>query len=204
MIRKMKLLKNPSKMFFSVAPELSAVEEVAELEVNEGSEDDSVVLQNFSGSHILNRRAEEHVGEAEHERSKEEHDEEDNELVDALGEDLSPHDFAHDHLSGLDWFASQVAGIWRLSGKSESSEGVHDKVDPQEVENGERRSAIEKGSNDREDAASDVDSHLELQELLHIVIDVSAPADGDHGGAEVVVQNDHVSLVLGQLAARSR
>lgn len=79
------------------------------------------------------------VDEPEEILSDAEKKDQDDELVESLSEDVSPHDCIDD-LGGLAcWLAIQEGIIRRLSGKGECSEGVHDQVDPKHLNGSERR-----------------------------------------------------------------
>jgi hypothetical protein len=64
-----------------------------------------------------------------------EHDDhEDNDLVDSVAEDVSPHDWGDDEVVLLVWLSKEDVIGWWLSGKGESAEGIHDQVDPEHLD----------------------------------------------------------------------
>ena len=98
---------------------------------------------------------------------------ENNDLEDSLTENVSPHDFVDDSISLFGWLAVHEAVIGWLSGKSKSSKGVHNQVDPEELHGCERLFTKEAGAGKDKEHSDDVDSELELKELADVVVNVA-------------------------------
>jgi len=56
-------------------------------------------------------------------------------------------------------------------------------------------------SNKHNQAQRNIDGHLELQELSNVVKDSSAPFNSSMNRNEIVVKNNQVRLIFGNLAA---
>ncbi|MFO0565271.1 MAG: hypothetical protein U0263_06390 [Polyangiaceae bacterium] len=79
---------------------------------------------------------------------------------------------------------------------------VHDDVDPEQLDGGERRGqAEERGARHRQDRA-DVGGELESHEFDDIFVNGAALLDGADDGREVVVGQDHRSGLFGHLGPR--
>ena len=85
--------------------------------------------------------------------------------------------------------------------EGESGEGVHDQVDPEQLDGGQDRLFLVggNGGDKCKDDGGDVDGKLELQELSDGVVDTSTPLDGEDQRSERVVHNDNVGSLLGDL-----
>lgn len=90
-----------------------------------------------------------------------------------------------------------------LGGEGERRERVHDEVDPKHLHGFERRVLDGAGADERDDDRDDVDSELELQELGDAVVDVAAPHHRLDDGREVVVREDDVGGLLGDVGSRN-
>ena len=88
-----------------------------------------------------------------------------------------------------------------LGGKSDGSEDIHDQVDPEELHHAERRVTENEGGGYNEDDAGDVDGHLELDELAHVVLDVTSVADRSDDSLEVVVHENDIRVIFSGRAA---
>ena len=88
-----------------------------------------------------------------------------------------------------------------LSGKSDGSEDIHNQIDPQELHYAERRMTKDQSGGYNEDDAGDVNSHLELDELAHVVLNVTTVADRSDDSLEVVVHEDDIGVILSSRAA---
>lgn len=132
--------------------------------------------------------------------SKNDNDEHDH-LVDGVTEDVSPHDIGDD-LSVLMVRRSLENILFRrLGGECESSEGVHDKVDPEHLDGVERHVLEDDSAEEDNEHGYDVDSELELEELADVVEDGSAELESDNDGGEVVIHEDDVRGTLGDIGA---
>jgi hypothetical protein len=86
-----------------------------------------------------------------------------------------------------------------LGGERERSEGVHDHVDPEHLDGGQDGVLrVERGDEDDNDC-DHVDGELELEELPHGVVDVPAPLDGLDDGSKVIVEQDDIGGLSGDL-----
>ena len=83
-----------------------------------------------------------------------------------------------------------------FSSKGNSSEDVHDQVNPKKLNNVERRHASADATQDDNSQEAEVHSELELKELANIVYDVATPFHGLKNRSEVVVKDNDVSLVF--------
>ena len=83
-----------------------------------------------------------------------------------------------------------------LGGEGDGGEDVHDEVDPEQLDDVEGRVAEkDRGEEDEEDAG-EVHSHLELDELSDVVLDVPTPADSCNHREEVVIHEDYIGMIL--------
>ena len=87
-------------------------------------------------------------------------------------------------------FSLEQLVAWRLSGKSERGQGIHDKVDPQHLDGVERRFSQDGTTDKGHHEGHEVDSQLELQEFSDRVEDVSAPFHRSHNRDEVIIEKD--------------
>ena len=78
-----------------------------------------------------------------------------------------------------------------------AGQGVHDEVEPQHLDRGERRLSHEKSADARGRHRGDVHRELKLQKFLNALVHVTAPSHGGHSRAEVIVQQENVAGVLG-------
>jgi hypothetical protein len=79
-------------------------------------------------------------------------------------------------------------------------EGVHDEVDPEELNGGQRGTVATHGADERNDDGANVDRDLELHELADVVKDAATPHDRLHNRAEVVVHDNDVGGLTGDLS----
>ena len=70
-------------------------------------------------------------------------------------------------------------------GKGEGTQDVHDEVYPDELHRVQHRLGLRAVADDDDDEYAQVAGDLELQEALHVHVDVTAPHDRLHAGAEV-------------------
>lgn len=122
-------------------------------------------------------------------------------LVEGLKQDVSPHDGIHDQVRLLRGHSLQNSLTRRLSGESESGEGVHDQVNPEHLSGGEGRLSEDAGTGEDDEHSDDVDGELELEELAHVVVDVAAVHNGSQDGAEVVIEELDIASALGDVRA---
>ncbi len=95
------------------------------------------------------------------------HDECDDQLEDSLADNHLPHVQSNQWCSLAFRFPVQNIPGWRISCESESSEGVHNQVHPEQLHSCENRflSRGGDGGNKSEDNGSDVDCELKLETI---------------------------------------
>ena len=154
---------------------IAAVDQVENLEPDEGVEDQGEVLSlgcglaGHVGLQVVNI---EEVLSGPHD------DAHDKELEETKAEDLTVHDTSHDVA-----FTGAVGGNVSLgAGGSEgkSTEDVHDEVDPDELSGVEARLSHGDLRHEDDNDDSEVAGKLELQETLDVQVNVAAPHNGSH------------------------
>ena len=88
-----------------------------------------------------------------------------------------------------------------LGCESKSGKGIHDQVDPEHLSGGKGRLAEEAGACEHNEHSDDIDGELELEELAHVVIDVTTEKDGCENGAEVIIHELDIASILGNISA---
>lgn len=181
------------KVVIGKRSKFASVEEVKELHHDEDVEDDRDV-----SVRKLNHSREKMLPDDEKRNLHEK-------LEDSLSRDVGPH-CVRDH-TGRSWLRGareEGAIIRKFSGKSESSESIHDEVEPEKLNGLERREVlrVDQRAEKRDEARNGVDGQLELQELLDVVADISAPDDGLDDASKVVVEKDDVGRALGDVGSR--
>lgn len=107
-------------------------------------------------------------------------DGEDDNLIDGMSENISPHDLVDDGSRFGVWSSVQNIVHWWLGCQGEGTEGIHDKVNPEHLD-GVQRGITEDGGTEEDDGhSSEVDGKLELQEFSDTVVDVTAVLEGDN------------------------
>ncbi len=93
--------------------------------------------------------------------------------------------------------------LWarQLGSKGKRSKGIHDHVNPKELNSLKGRLFEEDSTNDSEKKSANVDSQLELQETLDVVVDVTTPGASLDNGGEGVIGNDDVSSSLTHISS---
>jgi len=155
--------------FVSKFTRVDLVEQLAE---DKGVEDDggldSVVI--FSPSRLLEGQSKLRNAGREVQEDKK-----DNDLEGGLSNDVSPHSRSDNSFEPSVWLSLEEFGGWSFSGKSQSSHGVHDQVNPKHLDGFQRRFSLGNSTNESDDDSNHVDSQLELDELSDGVVDVSSP-----------------------------
>ena len=77
------------------------------------------------------------------------------------------------------------------------AQGVHNHIHPQELDDTEEGGASENGTNKDDQDGGHIEGDLELQESSDVVVDVAAPKDGVDDRGDVIVDQDHLSCLLG-------
>ena len=78
-------------------------------------------------------------------------------------------------------------------------EGVHDEVDPEKLDDVQRRLSVGDRSHKGNDEGNTINGQLELKELAQIAEDTAAPQYRLDDTVEVIVHDDNVSSFLGNL-----
>lgn len=112
---------------------------------------------------------------------------------------------------------------WGIRGQRQGGKGVHDEVDPEELDGFQDRLHVwvVDGGGKGEDNSGNIDGNLELwevsmlrdgrdkggggcylEELLDGVVDGSSPFQGCYNGCEVVVHEDNGGRLLGDFCTR--
>lgn len=95
----------------------------------------------------------EFVVDVEHAISSVQEDDHDESLVNSLSEDGSPHECSENWIILSNSLLSQVGWVWVLSSICNSSKNIHDKIDPEKLEDREwTESKSDNGEDDNEEA----------------------------------------------------
>ena len=171
---------------------ITAVDEVEDLHEDEGVEDQREVLLLVSALSGLVRSG---VGEVEDVLAHVHNDHHDSCHKDHHSKDLAVHLRGHDvALTSL--VLGDVSGR-AGRGQGQSSEDVHNQVDPDKLHWVQHRLSHRDEGNNDDNEHSKAAGDLELKESLHVHVDVAAPHDGAHAGVKVVGLEDHGSVVAG-------
>ena len=121
-------------------------------------------------------------------------DEDDDALVDRLPEDLLVHIHVEERRRLLIGLAIEQSGARRIGSQRQSSERVHDNVDPQQLDGRQRAFLVctRDSCNERDDDCSDVDRNLELKEFAHGIVHAPASHDSLDNRGEVIVHEDNI------------
>lgn len=117
----------------------------------------------------------------EDENTEEGQDQKHQQLVEGSGDDRAEHvsvqHFILSSNASLSTAVELISAVLpvRLSANGNCAKGIHDQVDPQELDNIEASSSQEEGSNHDKGDQSEIDGELELQELSDIVEDNTSP-----------------------------
>ena len=129
-----------------------------------------------------------------------EHDDhKDNDLVDSVAENVSPHDGRNDKVVLLVWLSKENVIGWWFSGKGESAEGIHDQVNPEHLDGSKWGILEDDRSEENDEHGDDVNGELELQEFSYVVIDVSTVFQSNDDGTEVVIEKNNIASILGNI-----
>lgn len=154
---------------------------------------DAMVWISFLESHFLSHQVECLV--EEHSVSGIHQDQDGEKLVEGLSENVSPHDSVHDFVSSADTSGASltdVLGLKRLGANGDGGQSVHDQVDPEQLNDIERRVSEGETTQENDKAQCDVDRQLELHEFAYISEDRSAPHDCVMDRLEIVIHNHQV------------
>lgn len=113
---------------------------------------------------------------------------------------MSPH-FRQDNLGFSADSRALVVWIVGFSTNSDGSKNVHDQVGPEHLDDIQRSETEGHTSQNGDEAEYDIDGQLELDELAHVFEDRSSPFDRLVDGNKIVVKNDKVGVVLGNITS---
>ena len=144
---------------------LSWVDFIEDLHEHKGVEDHGIDVESV-GSHSLFLIVVEGCiiseWKSEDISTGEEHNDKDGSLIDALTDDVSPHDWGNDDIvSAIGRLVEEVI-TGGFSSKSEGSEGVHDQVNPEHLNWGKRGFSNHNSSEEDDEHSYTVDCQLEL------------------------------------------
>ena len=184
----------------------TAVEHVEHVHHDEDLEHEGLVEETVGGVLFIANLSSELGGvqvvlDLEHSWTGVEQEEHDENLIEGLGEDGSHHGLGDDVLASVDALFADLSWVGVLSSKSNGSKDVHDQVDPEELHDTEGRVTKDERGGEDENDAGNVDGHLELDELAHVILDVTTITDGGDHSLEVIVHKDNIRVILGSRAA---
>ena len=146
-------------------------------------------------------RAEEVVRDISNLRTSEHKNVHGDDLVDGLRKDSAHHRLCDQRILHTNTFFADFGRVRSFSSKGNGCKHIHNQVNPEKLNNDERRVAENDSGGEYEGHAGDIHSHLELNKFTDVVLKVAAPTDGSNDGEEVVVHEDDVGVVLGSRAA---
>lgn len=166
--------------------QLSRVEEIEDLQENERVKENAqmharlaipvLLVQPDGALHIKNLR------------SPEQDDDQNNYLENGTDHDEAPHLRSDDLLCARVGHAEKKLIGRRLSCQCESSQSVHNQVDPQHLNWSQGGLLDDDGSQEGHEDSNNVYGQLKLQELTNAIEDVSSVLDGSYDTAKVVVK----------------
>mmetsp|Transcript_9898 Transcript_9898/g.14981 ORF Transcript_9898/g.14981 Transcript_9898/m.14981 type:complete len:204 (-) Transcript_9898:2749-3360(-) len=133
--------------------------------------------------------------------AQEDDEEDDNALVDGVTEHVSPHYLSHDGGVLLVRLSLKNVIIRGLGGEGQSGEGVHNEVHPQHLYSGQRGVLEDDGAEEHDEHSDDVHSQLELEELAHVIVDVTAIFESNDDRREVIIEKDDVRGALSNIGS---
>jgi hypothetical protein len=112
-----------------------------------------------------------------------------------------------DHLAGNNVIvtvlghAVEETFLGELSGEGKGSKGVHNQVNPEELDGLERGllgdARADKGGNE----GTNVHGELELEEALNVIVNIATPHSSLHNASEVVVSDQNVGSLFAHVSA---
>lgn len=118
-----------------------------------------------------------------------------------MSENVSPHHLCHDRSIFVVGLSCQNIFLWRFSGKSKGSEGVHDQVHPEHLDSSQRRVLQNNRSKENNEHCSNIDRQLELKEFSDIIVDVSSVSESNDDRTEVVIKKDNIRSIFGNICS---
>jgi len=121
-------------------------------------------------------------------------------LEDGLDTNMLEHSLGNDISISVVRRFLQESLMRRLGSQGKGCKGVHDHVDPEHLD-GSKNGLLSLESRDEHDNDSDhIDRELELEELSNGIVDVSAPHHSGDNGGEVIIQEDDIGSLSGDLS----
>ena len=105
-----------------------------------------------------------------------------------MEDDVSPHKWGDDIFVSRVWHSQQEFFWWGFRGKSQSSQSVHDQVDPKHLNWGQWGFLNEDSTQEGHENGDDVDCKLELQEFSDTIENVSTVFGGCDNTAKVIIK----------------
>ena len=126
-------------------------------------------------------------------------DETDDTLINGLDENHLGHVDIDQRFGFSRWFPIEGRIGWWIGSECESGKGIHDQVDPQQLDS-RKNSTVGRRCDGRDESKNDggdVDRQLELNEFSNGVVDTSTSLDGDDNVGEGVVHENDIGSSLG-------
>lgn len=117
-----------------------------------------------------------------------------------MSEDVSPHDLIDDGVRFWIWLSLEDVVHWGLSGQSESTKGIHNKIDPKHLDGVQWGVTKDCRAEEDDGHSSEIDGKLELQEFSDTVVDVTAVLEGHNNRSEVIIKKDNIRGTLGDVS----
>lgn len=133
--------------------------------------------------------------------SVEEEEEQAEGLPEGLTEDVLNHLTGHDVIVSVLRGSFEESWCGEFSGQSKGCKRVHDEVDPEELDGFKRGLFNNAGSDEGHDKSSNIDSELEHEETLDVVVDGTTPHGGLNDGGKVVVKDLDIAGFLGNIGS---
>mmetsp|Transcript_13482 Transcript_13482/g.38861 ORF Transcript_13482/g.38861 Transcript_13482/m.38861 type:complete len:210 (+) Transcript_13482:484-1113(+) len=122
-------------------------------------------------------------------------------FVDGHTNDVQQHPRGHDRVVAVHRRPLQQLIGRRLGRQGDRRRRIHDQIQPQEVQHRQGGLFVGHGADDVDGEDRTIHGELELQEFLNAVEDVPPPLRRHNDTGEVVVEQDDVRGVLGDLRA---
>ena len=122
-------------------------------------------------------------------------------MVDTVEDDSSPHLRSNDvFVSGVGHSCQKFIKGW-IGGQGQSCKGVHDQVDPEHLNWGQRGFLQNWGAHKGHHNGYSVNGQLELKELPDTIEYISTILNSSDDGAEVVIEKNDTSCFFGNLGS---
>lgn len=178
----------------------SAVDLIEEGHQNEGVEadgvDDLAALRAWRLRDEVEGFVAEHCGAGIHQNCHHEN------LVGRMQNNSPPEFRNHNWSFPADSRATFVFAVW-LGSEGNGAENVHDQVCPEHLHDIQWGMADGCASQNCNEANDNINGNLELQEFPAVVVEGSAPLDRSVDGVEIVIQNNKIRVILGNVTTRS-